>query len=157
MTGNIHDPTTYTANHRVSPIYTSTKIIKNEVGCKDDTVPKTGDTRRHCEVELTACNNLPQPLRKIVACCQLYLAVPSCVTCFWDSIIPTSYFIFNDFCTCLTNFFCTAQGHVACLHTKCTQNGVSHSQKRWLRLYIASPSDSYDESLRNKGSNVIEN
>ena len=34
---------------------------KNEVGCRDDTVPKTGDTRRHCEVELTACNNLPQP------------------------------------------------------------------------------------------------
>ena len=26
---------------------------KNEVGCKDDTMPKTGDTRRHCEVELT--------------------------------------------------------------------------------------------------------
>ena len=42
-------------------ICTSTKIIKNEVGCRDDTVPKTGDTRRHCEVELTACNNLPQP------------------------------------------------------------------------------------------------
>ena len=39
-----------------------TKIIKNEVGCRDDTVPKTGDTRRHCEVELTVCNNLPQPL-----------------------------------------------------------------------------------------------
>ena len=35
-----------------SPIYpymTSVKIIKNEVGCRDDTVPKTVDTRRHCE------------------------------------------------------------------------------------------------------------
>ena len=42
-------------------ICTSIKIIKNEVGCRDDTVPKTGDTRRHCEVELTVCNNLPQP------------------------------------------------------------------------------------------------
>ena len=42
---------------------TSIKIIKNEVGCRDDTVPKTGDTRRHCEVELTVCNNLPQPLK----------------------------------------------------------------------------------------------
>ena len=41
--------------------FTSIKIIKNEVGCRDDTVPKTGDTRRHCEVELTVCNNLPQP------------------------------------------------------------------------------------------------
>ena len=24
-------------------------VIKNEVGCRDDTVPKTVDTRRHCE------------------------------------------------------------------------------------------------------------
>ena len=27
----------------------SVKIIKNEVGCRDETVPKTVDTRRHCE------------------------------------------------------------------------------------------------------------
>ena len=32
-------------------LYTSVKIIKNEVGCRDDTVPKTVDTRRHCEEE----------------------------------------------------------------------------------------------------------
>ena len=31
------------------PSFTSVKIIKNEVGCRDDTVPKTVDTRRHCE------------------------------------------------------------------------------------------------------------
>ena len=30
---------------------TSIKIIKNEVGCRDDTVPKTVDTRSHCEEE----------------------------------------------------------------------------------------------------------
>ena len=30
-------------------IHTSVKIIKNEVGCRDDTVPKTVETRRHCE------------------------------------------------------------------------------------------------------------
>ena len=48
---------------------------KNEVGCRDDTVPKTGDTRTHC----TVCNNLPQPP---------------------PYIIPTSYFIFNDFYIC---------------------------------------------------------
>ena len=30
---------------------TSVKIIKNEVGCRDDTVPKTVDTRKHCEEE----------------------------------------------------------------------------------------------------------
>ena len=28
---------------------TSLKIIKNEVGCRDDTVPKPVETRRHCE------------------------------------------------------------------------------------------------------------
>ena len=28
---------------------TSVKIIKNKVGCRDDTVPKTVETRRHCE------------------------------------------------------------------------------------------------------------
>ena len=28
---------------------TSVKIIKNEVGCRDETVPKTIETRRHCE------------------------------------------------------------------------------------------------------------
>ena len=28
---------------------TSVKIIINEVGCRDDTVPKTVETRRHCE------------------------------------------------------------------------------------------------------------
>ena len=30
---------------------TSIKISKNEVGCRDDTVPKTVSTRRHCEEE----------------------------------------------------------------------------------------------------------
>ena len=30
---------------------TSIKIIKNEVGCRDDTVSKTVDTRRHCKEE----------------------------------------------------------------------------------------------------------
>ena len=48
----------YSFWHGVIP--TSYKY-KNEVGCRDDTVPKTGDTRRHCEVESTACNNPPQP------------------------------------------------------------------------------------------------
>ena len=88
---------------------TSVKIIKNEVRCRDDTMPKTVDTRRHCKVGLRACNNLPQPppyifgfcgLQKIVAYSQPYLAVPSCVYSFWHGIVPTSYFIFSDFYTC---------------------------------------------------------
>ena len=41
--------------------YTSVKIIKNEVRCRDDTMPKTVDTRKHCKVGLRACNNLQQP------------------------------------------------------------------------------------------------
>ena len=32
------------------------------------------------------------------------LAVPSCIYSFWHGVIPTSYFIFNDFYTCFTNF-----------------------------------------------------
>ena len=28
---------------------TSIKIIKNEVGCRDETVPKMFEARRHCE------------------------------------------------------------------------------------------------------------
>ena len=82
--------------------YTSIKIIKNEVGCRDDTVPKTVDTRRHCEEErehATIFRN-PQKLRfrDWVAenCCMLslLLAVPSCIYSFGHGVIPTSYFIF---------------------------------------------------------------
>ena len=40
-----------TRRHCEVPSETSIKIIKNEVGCRDDTVPKTVDTRRHCEEE----------------------------------------------------------------------------------------------------------
>ena len=41
----------HTCSTHLSPaLYcTSVKIIKNEVGCRDDTVPKTVETRRHCE------------------------------------------------------------------------------------------------------------
>ena len=72
---------------------------------------KTVDTRKHCKVGLRRCNNLPQPpktkdvgrgLRKIVASPQPYPAVLSCSYIFLHGIIPTSYFLFNDFCTCFT-------------------------------------------------------
>ena len=43
-------------------------------------------------------------LRKIVACSQPYLAVASCIYSFWHGVIPTSYFIFNDFYTCICDF-----------------------------------------------------
>ena len=84
---------------------TSVKIIKNEVRCRDDTVPKTVDTRMHCKVGLRACNNLPQPPpyifvfggcgRLLHALNPIYLAVLSCIYSFWHGVIPTSYFIFT--------------------------------------------------------------
>ena len=58
---------------------TSVKIIKNEVGCRDDTVPKTVENKKALRGGLRACNTLPQPppyifgfwgLRKSVACSQ---------------------------------------------------------------------------------------
>ena len=41
-------------NNFISPLYNLQLYVykcKNEVGCRDDTVPKTVDTRRHCEEE----------------------------------------------------------------------------------------------------------
>ena len=87
---------------------TSIKIIKNEIGCRDDTVPKTVGTRRHCEEDgehATIFRN-PLPTSRFLGvaedCCLLsiLLAVPSCTYSFWHGVIPTSYFIFNDFYTC---------------------------------------------------------
>ena len=62
----------------IAIIITSIKIIKNEVGCRDDTVPKTGDTRSHCEVELTIFRN-PQKRdvgRGIAEDCCILLTLP---------------------------------------------------------------------------------
>ena len=36
--------------------------------------------------------------------------MPSCITCFWHGVIPTSYLIFKDFYTCLNNFFLHCPG-----------------------------------------------
>ena len=59
------------------------KIIKNEIGCRDDTVPKTVGTRRHCEEHATIFRN-PLPTSRFLGvaedCCVLsiLLAVPPC-------------------------------------------------------------------------------
>ena len=50
-------------------------------------------------------------LRKIVACSQPYLAVLSCIYSFWRGVIPTSYFIFNDFYTHFFPSFMHGQQH----------------------------------------------
>ena len=83
---------------------TSIKIIKNEVGCRDDTMPKTGDTRRHCEVELTIFRN-PQKTRcREGGCGRLLHTVNSTSQCLLvspvfgmvSSLHPTSFlYLFN--------------------------------------------------------------
>ena len=47
--------------------------VKNEIGCRDDTMPNTVETRRHCEEGLEYATIFRNPLRfwglrKIVAC-----------------------------------------------------------------------------------------
>ena len=66
-------PSAYTLLRKMSE--TSVKIIKNEEGCRDDSVPKTVETRRHCE-SMQQSSATPSlhlgfwGLRKIVACSQ---------------------------------------------------------------------------------------
>ena len=86
---------------------TSVKIIKNEVGCRDDTVPllKQEGTARRIESmqQSSATPSLHLWFLGVAEdCCMLsiLLAVPSCFNSFWHGVIPTSYFIFNDFYTC---------------------------------------------------------
>ena len=83
---------------------TSVKIIKNKVGCRDDTVPKTVETRRHCEEDLEHATIFRNPLPtglwglwKIVACSQ------SSSQCLLVSTVfgtVSSLHPFNDFYTC---------------------------------------------------------
>ena len=49
-------------------------------------------------------------------CCMLsiLLAVPSCFNSFWHGVIPTSYFIFNDFYTCIYLYLCALNGGILC-------------------------------------------
>ena len=58
---------------------TSVRIIKNEVRCRDDTVPKAVE-------HATIFRNPFSGLRKIVACSQPYLAVLSCIYGFFDMV-----------------------------------------------------------------------
>ena len=72
------------------PYCTSVKIIKNEVRCRDDTVPKTVDTRKHCKVGLRACNNNPQPPPYIFVfrgCGRLLHALNPTLQCFLVSTV----------------------------------------------------------------------
>ena len=55
-------------------------------------------------------------------CCMLsiLLAVPSCFNSFWHGVIPTSYFIFNDFYTCI-HVWTDAMGYYNIIAPKCLQ------------------------------------
>ena len=66
-----------------------------------------GTARRIESMQQSSATPKNQRCRDWVAedCCMLsiLLAVPSCFNSFWHGVIPTSYFIFNDFYTCFTN------------------------------------------------------
>ena len=74
---------------------------KNQVECRDDTVPKTIDTRRHCKVGLRACNNLPQPLPTswflgVAEDCCMLSTLPCSAYSLWHSVIPIFCFNYYD-------------------------------------------------------------
>ena len=93
-------------------IFTSVKIIKNEIRYRDDTVPKTVDTRSHCNGWLRAYNNLQQPQNMR---CREGVAEDCCIL----STIPCSGFLYLQFSarchpyilfhfyTCFTHFSLT--------------------------------------------------
>ena len=92
---------------------TSIKIIKNEVACRDDTMPKTGDTRRHCEVTTPKKRDVGRGVAE--DCCILLTLPRSAFLCHLFLAWCHPYILLH-FYTCLTNFFCTAQGHVPIIH-----------------------------------------
>ena len=67
-----------------------------------------GTARRIESMQQSSATPKKQRCREGVAedCCMLsILTVPSCFNSFWHGVIPTFYFIFNDFYTCSTHFF----------------------------------------------------
>ena len=50
--------------------------VKNEVRCRNDTMPKAVDTRRHCKVGFRACNNQTEMLDGIVEDCCMFSTLP---------------------------------------------------------------------------------
>ena len=95
---------------------------------------------------MRACNNLLQPNPYILVfggCGRLLhaLTVPSCIYSFWHGVIPTSYFIFKDFYTCIyilcTNMHTlkTVLEHYACSYPRaCTLYCNYHTLMLWRDL-----------------------
>ena len=87
---------------------TSVKIIKNKIGMTpcQKLLKQEGTARRIESMQQSSATPSLHLWFLGVAedCCMLsiLLAVPSCFNSFWHGVIPTSYFVFNDFYTCLT-------------------------------------------------------
>ena len=76
-------------------IYTSVKIVGHAKNCR---YKKALQGRVESMQQSSGTPSLHLGflgLRKIVACSQPNLAVPSCIYSFWHGVIPTSYFIFT--------------------------------------------------------------
>ena len=65
----------------------------------------------------------------------LLLAVPSCIYSFWHGVIPTSYFIFNDFYTCFTNFL--SRLSLDCIHVARGEPVRSYALHTYAHAYCA--------------------
>ena len=117
---------------------TSVKIIKNEIRCRDDTVPKSVDTRSHCKVWLRACNNLPQPppyISVFWGCGRLLHALNHTLQWLLVSTVFGTVVSLHDFYTCkiykywkeIPCYTCTCTiapisciGYVCTYHVNCT-------------------------------------
>ena len=66
----------------------------------------------------------------------LLLAVPSCIYSFWHGVIPTSYFIFNDFytCTCIGTQWSWDSEDVSLLERCPLFRGTYYTDKLYLAL-----------------------
>ena len=75
----------------------------------------------------------------------LLLAVPSCIYSFWHGVIPTSYFIFNDFYTCFTNFL--SRLSLDCSAARCHTYAVrALARYTYAHAYCAGSCDVYMQS-----------
>ena len=95
----------------VSSLHLITSVKIKDVGMTpcQKLLKQEGTARRIESMQQSSATPKNQRCREGVAedCCMLsiLLAVPSCFNSFWHGVIPTSYFIFNDFYTCSTHFF----------------------------------------------------
>ena len=138
------------------------KLVKNEVGCRDDTVPKTGDTRRHCEVELTVFRNPPPYISFFGGCGRLLHTVHSTSQCLLvspvfgtvSSLHPTSFLMIFILVhnRNYANIKYSAKTHQAKL---CTLSQLLVHMQYWVRWECCSCSDDHMPHWRSAECHVI--